>query len=73
MGKEWSSGPCFEALQKKRLLSMKIEVTSLDSTIEKVHPDGTEALKKPVHKLSANLEEDGQAKFIWLPRMLTPR
>ena len=62
----------FEALQKKRLLRMKIEVTSLDSTIIKVHPDGTGALKKQVHNPSANHEEDGPPKFIWLPRMLTP-
>ena len=63
----------FEALQKERLLRMKIEVTSLDSTIVKVHPDGTGALKKLVRNLSANPEEDGQPKFIWLPRMLTLR
>ena len=63
----------FEALQKERLLKIKIEVASLDSTIVKVHPDGTGALKKPVHNLSANPEEDGQPKFIWLPRMPTLR
>jgi len=63
----------FEALQKERLLKMKIEVTSLDSTIVKVHPDGTGALKKPVRSLSANPEADGQPKFIWLPRMPTLR
>ena len=63
----------FEALQKERLLKMKIEVASLDSTIVKVHPDGTGALKKPVRNLSANPEEDGQPKFIWLPRMPTLR
>jgi transposase len=63
----------FEALQKERLLRMKIEVASLDSTIVKVHPDGTGALKKLVHNLSANPEEDGQPKFIWLPRTRTPR
>jgi len=63
----------FEALRKERPLKMKIEVTSLDSTSVKVHPDGTGALKKPVHNPSANPEEDGQPKFIWLPRMLAPR
>jgi len=63
----------FVALQKERLIRMKIEVASLDSTIVKVHPDGTGALKKPALNLSANPEEDGQPKFIWLPRMLTPR
>ena len=63
----------FEALQKERLLKIKIEVASLDSTIVKVHPDGTGALKKPVHNLSANHGEDGQPKFIWLPRTPTLR
>lgn len=63
----------FEALQRERLINVKIEVTSLDSTIIKVHPDGTGALKKAGRNPSENPEEDGQPKFIWLPRMLTPR
>lgn len=63
----------FEALQRERLLRMKIEVTSLDSTIVKVHPDGTGALKKQARNLSENRWEDGQPKFIGLPRMLTSR
>lgn len=63
----------FEALQRERIINMKIEVSSLDSTIVKVHPDGTGALKKAVHNLSGNPGVDGQQKFIWLPRMLTPR
>lgn len=63
----------FEALQRERIINMKIEVSSLDSTIVKVHPDGTGALKKAVRNLSGNPEVDGQQKFIWLPRMLTPR
>jgi transposase len=61
----------FEVLQKERLISIKIEVASLDSTIVKVHPDGTGALKKEDRKLSANPREDGQPRFIWLPRMPT--
>lgn len=63
----------FDALQRERLINVKIEVASLDSTIIKVHPDGTGALKKADLKLSGNPEADGQPKFIWLPRMLTPR
>ena len=63
----------FDALQRERLINMKIEVVSLDSTIIKVHPDGTGALKKADLKLSGNPEADGRPKFIWLPRMLTPR
>ena len=60
----------FERLQQTQMVRIKIEAVSLDSTIVKVHPDGTGALKKTVHKLSENLAEDGQPKFIWLPRML---
>ena len=63
----------FDALQRERLINVKIEVASLDSTIIKVHPNGTGALKKADLKLSGNPEADGQPKFIWLPRMLTPR
>ena len=58
----------FEQLQKERLISIKIEAVSLDSTSVKVHPDGTGALKKQVHNPSVSPEVDGQPKFIWLPR-----
>jgi len=60
----------FEELQHQQLVRVKIEAVSLDSTIVKVHPDGTGALKKTAHKPSGNLEAGGQPKFIWLPRML---
>lgn len=42
----------FEHLQKQRLMQVSIEAVSLDSTIMKVHPDGTGALKKrpPSHR-----------------------
>jgi transposase len=60
----------FEALQQHQLIRIKIEAVSLDSTIVKVHPDGTGALKKTDRKRSASLAADGQPKFIWLPRML---
>lgn len=63
----------FEALQRERLIDVKIEVASLDSTIVKVHPDGTGALKKADHSPSGNPGADGQPKFIWLPRMRTPQ
>jgi hypothetical protein len=49
---------------------IKIEAVSLDSTIIKVHPDGTGALKKTVRKPSENPAADGLPRFIWLPRML---
>ena len=36
----------FEQLQSAQIVRIKIEAVSLDSTIIKVHPDGTSALKK---------------------------
>jgi transposase len=36
----------FEKLQQEQIVRIKIEAFSLDSTIVKVHPDGTGALKK---------------------------
>src|SRR3974377_1990741 len=60
----------FEELQHQQLVRIKIEAVSLDSTIVKVHPDGTRALKKTAAKRSAKPEADGTQKFIWLPRML---
>lgn len=60
----------FEELQQQQLVRIKIEAVSLDSTIVKVHPDGTGALKKTVPRPSAAPGADGPPKFIWLPRML---
>ena len=60
----------FEELQHQQLVRIRIEAVSLDSTIVKVHPDGTGALKKTARNPSANPGADGQPKFIWLPRML---
>ena len=60
----------FEALQRENIIQIRVEAVSLDSTIVKVHPDGTGALKKTAHKPSENQGEDGQPKFIWLPRVL---
>jgi transposase len=60
----------FAELQREQLIRIRIEAVSLDSTIVKVHPDGTGALKKTVRKPSANRAADGRPKFIWLPRML---
>jgi len=44
----------FEALQRENIIRVRVEAISLDSTIVKVHPDGTGALKKTVRKPSAN-------------------
>ena len=60
----------FEQLQRAQVVRIKIEAVSLDSTIVKVHPDGTGALKKTALKLSADPEAAGPPRFIWLPRML---
>jgi transposase len=60
----------FERLQQSQIVRIKIEAVSLDSTIVKVHPDGTGALKKTARKPSANPEAAGLPRFIWLPRML---
>ena len=60
----------FEHLQRRQIIRIKIEAVSLDSTIVKVHPDGTGALKKTGLKPSENPELGGPPRFIWLPRML---
>lgn len=36
----------FEQLQREQLVRVKLEAASLDSTVVKVHPDGTGGLKK---------------------------
>ena len=60
----------FEKLQLEQIVRIKIEAFSLDSTIVKVHPDGTGALKKTDPRRSANRAADGPPRFISLPRML---
>ena len=60
----------FEHLQREQIVRVKLEVVSMDSTIVKVHPDGTGALKKTDLSPSASPEGDGPPRFIWLPRML---
>jgi hypothetical protein len=60
----------FTELQRAQIIRIKLEAVSLDSTMIKVHPDGTGALKKTDLKPLANPEADGLPRFIWLPRML---
>ena len=60
----------FARLQQRQILTIKLEVLSLDSTSVKVHPDGTGALKKTEHNPSASLVGVVTPKFIWLPRMI---
>jgi transposase len=60
----------FQKLQESQIVRIRIEAVSLDSTVVKVHPDGTGALKKTAHKQSESPVRVGQPRFIWLPRML---
>ena len=60
----------FERLQKEQIVRIKIEAVKMDSTIVKVHPDGTGALKKTAHKPLESHAAGGTPRFIWLPRML---
>jgi transposase len=66
-------GRIFERLQHEQILRLKIEAVSLDSTIGKVHPDGTGALKKQGRKPSESPRAAGRPSFTWLPRMLNAR
>jgi transposase len=59
----------FTRLQQEGLLQVDLRVVSLDSTIVKVHPDGTGALKKTARRPSASRAAVGPPRFIWLPRM----
>jgi len=59
----------FEKLQQKQIVTIKIEVFSLDSTSVKVHPDGTGAQKKTGHNPLGSLVAEEIPKFTWLPRM----
>ena len=56
----------FSALQQQQVITVNVDHVSLDSTAVKVHPDGTGALKKTVHSLSANRGQAGQPKSTWL-------
>lgn len=60
----------FERLQTEQIIRIRIEAVSLDSTIVKVHPDGTGALKKTVRSPLGVRAEAGAPRSIWLPRML---
>ena len=60
----------FEYLQRERIVRIKLEALSMDSTAVKVHPDGTGARKKTDPNPSASPVAAGPPRFIWLPRML---
>ena len=63
----------FEHLQREQIVRIRLEAMSMDSTIVKVHPDGTGALKKTTPNPSADPAAAGPPRFIWLPRMLEPQ
>jgi len=60
----------FARMQAEQLIRIRLEAVSLDSTLVKVHPDGTGARKKTVPRPSVDPAEAGRPKFIWLPRMI---
>jgi transposase len=59
----------FEHLQRSRLMRVRIESICLDSTIVKVHPNGTGAPKKTAPRRLDAAAAAGVPKCIWLPRM----
>jgi len=63
----------FEKLQREQLVRIRIEAVSIDSTIWKVPPGGTGAIKTMTGRRLANREAKGTPRFIWLPRMLERR
>ena len=60
----------FTRLQEQQILSIKIEVASLDSTSIKVHPDGTGARKKTGRHPLARAVGVGTPRFLWCPRLI---
>lgn len=60
----------FTRLQQEQILTVRMECVCLDSTIVKVHPDGTGALKKAGRRPLAVRGAAPPPRFIWLPRML---
>ena len=59
----------FSELQRQQIIRVRVEAGSRDSTMVKVQPDGTGALKKTAPKPSANPEAAGPPSFIWLPQL----
>ena len=60
----------FARLQQEQLLHISTDALSIDSTVIKVHPDGTGALKKTALKLLANPAADGQQNCMQLPHLI---
>jgi len=60
----------FIALQHKKIISIKIEVLSVDSTSIKLHPDAHGALKKQESKPLGSQKVAGIPSFMWYPQMM---
>ncbi len=54
----------FKQLQQEQMPYLRLDALSVDSTVIKVHPDGTGALKKTVRRRSENPAEDGRQNCI---------
>ena len=54
----------FARLQQEQMIRIKADAFSLDSTVIKVHPDGTGAFKKMALSQSADPAADGQQNCI---------
>jgi hypothetical protein len=59
----------FLALQKERIIEVRVERLSLDSTSARLHPDIHGALKETAGRPSGSRAADGTQGFVWLPRM----
>jgi transposase len=53
----------FEQLQHAQIVRIKIEAVSLDSTVVKVHPDGTGALKNGPQAIGKSRGMDHQGSY----------
>ena len=59
----------FEQLQRERIVRIKLEAVSPDSTVVEAHPGGTGAPKETAPDPLADPAAAGPPSFIWLPRM----
>ena len=59
----------FNALQKEKIIAIKVEVLALDSTSCELHPEAHGALKNTDNNVSGNQRADGIPSFTWYPQM----
>ena len=60
-------------LAEEGIINLWVETHSMDSTIVKVHPDGTGALKRGVRSRSGSPGVGGPPRFTWSPPITAPR